>query len=244
MYDVRFYKGNYSWRQKQANRDKCTAYVEQHFNASANTNSGYAVVVTGYRASETSKNWGRWYANKVGQVFNIPVAGRGGILVGGFNGRGNGNLKHTKMPAILLEPMFVSNPQHAEWVRSTAGQDKLARILADSIIEAFPDGSRIGFSIGHKYKTSRPRDRGAAVYGGGSEADYAEIVMGKAKDILENYDASASQQETSSFKEEDAPINDIRIIKDGKELWHHADIDEDDEVIWDQENLILHITTM
>jgi len=147
------------------------------------------------------------------------------------------------MPAILLEPMFVSNPQHAEWVRSTAGQDKLARILADSIIEAFPDGSRIGFSVGHKYKTSRPRDRGAAVYGGGTEADYAEIVMGKAKDILKNYDASASQQETSSIKEEDAPSNDIRIIKDGKELWHHTDIDEDDEVTWDKENLILYIAT-
>jgi hypothetical protein len=119
----------------------------------------------------------------------------------------------------------------------------LARILADSIIEAFPDGSRIGFSVGHKYKTSRPRDRGAAVYGGGTEADYAEIVMEKAKDILENYDASASQQETSSIKEEDAPSNDIRIIKDGKELWLHTDIDEDDEVTWDKENLILYIAT-
>jgi hypothetical protein len=239
MYDVRFYKGNYSWRQKQANRDKCNAYVEHHFNAAGKT-SNYAVVVTGYNASETSKKWGRWYANQVGLQFNVPVAGTGGILVGGFNGRGNGNLKHTNMPAILLEPLFVSNPTHAEWVRSEEGQDKLAKILADSLIEFFPDGSKIGFSIGHKYKSSRPKDRGAAVYGGGTEADYAEIVMEKAKVILENYDPSkVTVTETST--EEDVPDNDIRVIKDGKELWMYKDVDEDDYVTWDEINHILYI---
>jgi len=239
MYDVRFYKGNYSWRQKQANRDKCNAYVEHHFNAASKT-SNYAVVITGYNASETSKKWGRWYANQVGQQFSVPVAGTGGVLVGGFNGRGNGNLKHTNMPAILLEPLFVSNPTHAEWVRSDAGQNKLAKILADSIIEFFPDGSKIGFSIGHKYKSSRPKDRGAAVYGGGTEADYAEIVMEKAKVILENYDPSKVTI-TEAVTEEDVSDNDIRVIKDGKELWIYKDVDEDDYVTWDEINHILYI---
>jgi len=243
MYDVRFYKGNYSWRQKQANQDKCAAYVEHHFNAAANPNSGYSMVVTGKLASDTSKNWGRLYANLVAQEFEVPVGGTGGILVGGYNGRGNGNLKHTKMPAILLEPLFVSNPQHAEWVRSSAGQDKLAKILANSIIEIFADGSRIGFSIGHKYKTSRPKDRGAAVQGGGAEADYAEIVMEKAKHILENYDASKQAPAVVAKEEDVPPDNDIRVIKDGKELWLHTDVDEDDDVVWDEESRILNITT-
>jgi uncharacterized protein YgiM (DUF1202 family) len=32
-------------------------------------------------------------------------------------------------------------------------------------------------SVGHKYKTSQPHDRGASVYGGGTEADYAELLL-------------------------------------------------------------------
>jgi len=244
MYDVRFYKGNYKWRQLQANRDRCAAYVEHHFNASASSTSGYSVVVTGYNASSTSQKWGRWYANRVGKVFNVPVAGKGGLLIGGYNGRGNGNLKHTNMPAILLEPLFVSNPQHAAWVRSEDGQDKLAKILADSVIEFFPDGSRVGFSIGHKYKSSRTSDRGAPVYGGGTEAYYAEIVMEKAKVILEKYDPKRQTiTPAQTTEEQDVPDNDIRVIKDGKELWVYKDIDEDDYIKWDEVNRILYIKT-
>lgn len=239
MYDVRFYKGNYRWRQTQANRDDCVAYVEHHFNSSSDTTVGYSVVITGYLASQTSRNWGRWYARTISEEFNVPTAGTGGILVGGYNGRGNGNLKYTRMPAILLEPLFVSNPQHAEWVRSTDGQDKLARILANSIIEFFPDGSRIGFSVGHKYKTSRPKDRGAAVYGGGNEADYAEIVMEKAKYLLENYDP-AKQAPPVEEPDRNATSH-VRVIRDGQELWLYKELDEDDDVMWDQDNRILYI---
>jgi hypothetical protein len=143
------------------------------------------VVITAYNASNTSKNWGRWYANQVSQVFNIPVGGENdGILVGGYNGRGNGNLRHTRMPAILLEPLFASNPQQAKWIRSVDGQNKLAHILASSIKTFFPKDSLIGFSVGHKYRTSRPKDRGAPVYGGGTEAYYAELVLLKTEKIL------------------------------------------------------------
>jgi hypothetical protein len=241
MYQVRFYKGDYRWRQTQANRDECVAYVEHHFNSSANPNSNYTLVITGYNASETSKNWGRWYANRIARDFNVPVAGTNGILVGGYNGRGNGNLKYTHMPAILLEPLFASNPRHAELIRNTEGQDKLAQVLADSIIEFFPDGSLIGFSVGHKYKTSRPKDRGAPVYGGGSEADYAEIVMEKAKYILENY--SPIQEEELPAEPEELVGAQIRIIRDGEEMWNYTDLDEDDYVYWDEENRVLYITS-
>jgi hypothetical protein len=240
-YKVRFYKGDYRWRQKQANRDRCVGYVEQHFNGAANRRAGYAVVIVGYRSSQTSRNWGRWYAQQIGKEFGVPVGGQNGILIGGYGGRGNGNVKHTRMPAILLEPLFGSNPQHAEIIRSSDGQNKLAKILADSIIEAFPKGGTIGFSVGHKYKTSRPWDRGVPIYGGGTEADYAEIVMEKAKALLENYDPSKIEQPKE--EEDDKPDNDIRIIKDGKEIWLHTETDEDDNILWDEENRILYINT-
>ncbi|MFK5969217.1 MAG: N-acetylmuramoyl-L-alanine amidase [Candidatus Marithrix sp.] len=240
MYEVRFYKGNYKWRQIQANRDKCVAYIEHHFNATGNNTTGYSVVIVGYNSSNTSKAWGRWYANHIGQEFRVPVAGRGGILVGGFSGRGNGNVKHTNMPAILLEPLFVSNTLQAEIVRSEDGQDRLAKVLADSIIEFFPKGGKIAFSVGHKYKTSRPKDRGASVNGGGSEADYAEIVMEKAKYLLENYEPNAKKP---VIEEEDVIDNEIRIIKNGKEIWSNSDLDEDDQIVWDEENRTLYLNT-
>ena len=41
------------------------------------------------------------------------------------------------MAAILLEPLFVSNPRHAEIVRSEDGQMRLARVLVDSIKRFF-----------------------------------------------------------------------------------------------------------
>jgi hypothetical protein len=239
MYQVRFYKGDYQWRQKQANQDKCVAYVEHHFNSSPNLQSDYTVVITSCNASETSKNWGKSYALRISREFGVPLGGKNGLLICGYHGRGDGNLKYTYMPAILLEPLFGSNPIHAGWIRSAEGQDKLAKILADSIIEFFPDGSLIGFSVGHKYKTSRPSDRGAALQGGGMEADYAEIVMEKAKSILEKYSASVAPPPPVIPT---MPTNDVRVIKDGKELWVHKDIDEDDELIWDPDNRVLYIS--
>lgn len=244
-YEVRFYKGNYYWRQKQANQDQCVAYVEHHFNSAINSLANYSLVVTGRSASETSKSWGRWYAKQVGREFMVPLSGDRGILVGGYNGRGNANLKGTVMPAILLEPLFASNPEQAELIRSAEAQDKLAKVLVDSIVEFFPEGGLIAFSVGHKYKTSRPNDRGAPLHGGGVEADFAEIVLEKAKHLLENYKPPEQVEPAQEFEEEEyPPDNDIRVIKDGKELWLHTDVDEDDDVMWDEENRILYVTTM
>ncbi len=183
-YQVRFYKGDYRERQAQANADGCVAYVEHHFNSSANPDAGYAVVITGSNASRTSKAWGRWYARAVADEFGIRTGGDDGIMVGGYGGRGDSNIYYTRMPAILLEPLFASNPQHAEWIRSEDGRERLARILAESIRRFFPGGGLVGFSVGHKYKTSRPDDRGAPVYGGGTEADHAEMVLQRAADML------------------------------------------------------------
>ena len=181
MYRCKFYKGDYRERQEQANADRCAAYVEHHFNSSASPTASYAVAITGANASQTSRNWGRWYAQAVAREFSLSVGGDQGILVGGFDGRGDFNLRFTDMPAILLEPLFASNPRQAEWIRSGDGQTRLARILYDSIRRFFQTGGLIGFSVGHKYKRSAPNDRGAAVVGGGgfniptSSAEYIQL---------------------------------------------------------------------
>ena len=227
MYEVKFYKGDYLERQQAANEDGCVAYVEHHFNSTGSESANYAVVITGSNASQTSKNWGRWYARAVSQDFGVRIGGDNGILVGGYGGRGDYNLRFTNMPAILLEPLFVSNPQSAELVRSDAGQQRLAMILCDSVKRFFPNGGRIGFSVGHKYKSSRPNDRGASVAGGGYEADYAERVLTKTQAMLEEV---AQLQQT----------REISVMQGSEVLWKHA-IDEDATVRWDAERGILRI---
>ncbi len=227
MYRVRFYKGDYIDRQRAANRDDCVAYVEHHFNSAAGAAGNYAAVIVGSNASNTSRNWARWYARAVSDSFGIGLAQRDGVVVGGFSGRGDGNVKFTKMPAILLEPLFANNPAHAQWIRSGEGQTRLAQILADSIERCFPDGGTIAFSVGHKYKASNPNDRGAAVAGGGSEADFAEIVLTRAAQLLE-------------AKREPAPARPFAVYVNNREVWQF-DADPDAVVRYDELRGILFI---
>lgn len=228
MYQVKFYKGDYYARQAAANEDQCKLYVEQHFNSSASQSANYAVVVTGYNASQTSKNWGRWYARAVSQEFDIPMGGDNGLLVGGYNGRGDYNLRFTGMPAILLEPFFVSNPQTAELIKTEDAQYRLATILTESIQRFLPNGGLVGFSVGHKYKTSNPNDRGAAVFGGGTEAEIAEAVLLKAQQQLEAVGAIPQERE-------------IKVMHGNEVLWK-GNIDADADVRWDGQRGILAVS--
>lgn len=198
---VRFYTGNYKPRQLAANRDKADFYVEQHFNAVANRSANYTHAKVATNASSKSYAIAKTYAEKCAEVFGIKKGFGDGVDKGG---RGNTNLVHTKMPAILLEPLFVSNPAQAAIVKSKRGQKQLAQVLVDTIREHFPEGSLIAFSIGHKGKTGRwSRDRGASVYGGGTEAQYAEIVLKIAEKMLKekSQDAPCEQDNTEVYYE-------------------------------------------
>lgn len=227
MYTVKFYDGDYKPRQQKANADRAIAYVEHHFNSSSSPTTDYTVVIVGSNASSTSKNWGRWYAEAISKEFNTKVGGDQGIVVGGFGGRGDGSVKHTNMPAVLLESLFVSNPAHAAIVRSDSGQTRLARVLVDSIQRFFPAGGLIAFSVGHKGKTSNPSDRGADVVGGGSEADYTEKVLQKAKTMLEGTIVAETDRR-------------IRVMKGDNQLFSEF-IDEDAELVWDPVRGLLQI---
>jgi hypothetical protein len=65
--------------------------------------------------------------------------------------------------------------------------------------------------------------------------------MEKAKHLLENYDPSKVDEPKQ--EDDDKPDNDIRVIKDGKEIWLHTETDEDDNILWDEENRVLYINT-
>ncbi|MYZ53552.1 N-acetylmuramoyl-L-alanine amidase family protein [Malikia spinosa] len=227
MYQVKFFEGDYYARQLAANQAGAVAYVEHHFNSSSSTQANYAVVVVGANASQVSRNWGRWYAKAIAEQFGTDVGGDQGILVGGWNGRGDGNLKHTQMPAVLLEPLFASHPQQADLIRSASGQAILARILVESIRRFFPQGGLIAFSVGHKYKTSQPDDRGADLAGGGSEADYAELVLKKAAQLLTDEDDKPGPRK-------------LRLMR-GDQLLFETVVDEDAVLSWSPDRNLLFI---
>jgi hypothetical protein len=182
-------RGNYSARQAEANRLGAVAYIDCHYNAAANQNANYSSVVVADNASQTSKAWGTWFAREVARRFQIPMRQPDGLWIGGYQGRGNGNLVHTKMPATLIEPWFISNPQGAMWAKSPEYQSMLADVIVDSIVQFFPDGGIVCFSLGHKYRDSMPNDRGAPAHGGGTEADLMEPVMNLAMHRLGKIEA-------------------------------------------------------
>ena len=185
-YRVQFYDGDYPRRQRAANAAGAICYLEHHFNAGSPTGN-YASVIVARNASIRSVQWGRIYARLCIDEFrdvNLKLGGDMGIVVGGYAGRGDINLRYTAMPAILVEPLFCSNPIHAAIIRSTDGQRRLARIVAESIRQVFPNGGLVAFSIGHMGKDSVRQDRGAPVVGGGDEAEYARAVLEIARDIL------------------------------------------------------------
>lgn len=184
-YEVSFYTGNYRWRQALANKANCAAYVEQHFNASESRRDGYTMVLVSYKSSKKVRKWAKWYVKNIAKTFSVRQYRGRGILVGGYDGRGNGNLKYLKMPAVLLESLFATNPRHAKWIKNEAEQLQLAFILFKSIRKFFPQGGRICFSVGHKYKFYPSHDQGAHVYGGGRESEYAEIILKQAQSLIE-----------------------------------------------------------
>jgi hypothetical protein len=131
------------------------------------------------------------------------------------------------MPAILVEPLFCNNPQHCKWICSEEGQNRLARILGESIQRFFPNGGLVGFSVGHKYKTSQPNDLGAAVHSGGWEADFAEKVLLKAAKLMQAIDHPPTARQP-------------RVMQGETVLWTYA-LDDDAEVRWDPVQGLLQI---
>lgn len=189
-YQIRFYKGDYPARQRAANNDKAIVYIEQHFNGGSETAS-YALANVATNAGAQSKGIAANYVKAICDAFGVLPANndfaKNGVSIGGYKLRGNGNLSATNMPAVLLEPLFATNPKYAALIRTDEGQLKLAKALADTIKAHFPNGGLVAFSVGHKYKSSQPTDRGVALAGGGTEADYAEKVLLKAQTLLESF---------------------------------------------------------
>jgi len=177
-YRVQFFDGDYYPRQEKANQAGVICYVEHHFNSNdTQPDTNYSMAIVGTNASDTSKAWGEAYTQLVSERFHIDD---NGLQIGGT---GSGNVEKTHMPAILLEPFLVSMEDGATWAEKR--QDDLAAILAQTIKTQFPAGGTVGFSIGHRGRTSHPADHGCTSKHGKLEDDLASAVLLKAKALLE-----------------------------------------------------------
>ena len=77
-------------------------------------------------------------------------------------------IDHYRMPAVVLEPLFISSRTQAVWLHNKAGN------LADAVVEGIKGfvstGGRIGLSAGHAGKSAA--DPGASCVLGDTEADH------------------------------------------------------------------------
>ncbi len=85
-----------------------------------------------------------------------------------------GFIRFYHSPAILLEPCFLSNAEEANLVHDVDALRQLGEAIADVLWRWLPFDAVLGLDIGHKFKTSRPHDRGARCFYGDYEADHAE----------------------------------------------------------------------
>jgi len=198
VYKVKFYVGDYIDREEKANQDGAVCYVEQHFNSTENRNTNYTIVLIATGSSVFTRSWAQDYVDKVSEKFQIPKGYDNGIKIVKDGDRGYGNIRHAKMPAILLEPFFICNSTGVEWAKTR--QDELAQILVETIYKFFPRGGLVAFSVGHKYKISNPDDKGACPFEDIREIDFNEGVLLKAAERLDtDYTVSSIEESPHYF---------------------------------------------
>ena len=111
-----------------ANQAKADLFVSIHCN-SVDDESAHGMEVYHYtHASEASKHAARAIYDKL-----LPVSGLRGR---GVKSKDLAVLRETKMPAVLIELGFISNPNDRAKLTNSAWQDDAAKAIADGIAEA------------------------------------------------------------------------------------------------------------
>ena len=87
--------------------------------------------------------------------------------------------------ALLLEPLFISEPGQNDWINQPINQEHLAQVVARALKADTTEGDLIGLSIGHLGKTSNPSDCGANAFDGRHvETDYNAPMARRVSEIL------------------------------------------------------------
>ncbi|MEN3369219.1 MAG: hypothetical protein V7609_1362 [Verrucomicrobiota bacterium] len=184
---------NVTTRQEQATERGCAATVDFHFNGNGPDAKGGEV----------------WYkpgsaeARALGQTIvdgfaALDLPFHGDPLKEAVQGNRASFIRHYQCPAVLVEPLFVSNPSanQAGWIHDDANVQALAAMIAAALEEATEDEEAlVGLSIGHLYKLSSPRDTGVDCVRGDTEAKHAKAVAEAVATVLTGEPQTAPRAE-------------------------------------------------
>jgi N-acetylmuramoyl-L-alanine amidase len=170
---------DYHERQEQARNARCRLVLEFHFNSNGSRAIGGE---SWYRPNDLfSRQVASDIRNRY-QNIGLPLHGDGPYAA--VEGSRAGWIRHYDQAAILLEPLFVSNPDQTAWIHDAANLSRLAEQVAEAIVSATQESDLIGLSVGHRYKTSSPHDEGAPCRLGDNEADHNESLCNKVAELL------------------------------------------------------------
>jgi hypothetical protein len=175
VYLFRFYSGNSREKQDKANIDRCSAYLDFQFNISADPQAEYTAVAVASNASRTSKYWARQFSQLISEDFGIPIGGNNGVLIGGEYGKNETDLIYTQIPAVMILPLFISNPIHASWIKDKSIQFQIARNLAKSLYSTFPNGGT--FALTATPYTLEEYELIKFVFGSEDPVNYAKMIL-------------------------------------------------------------------
>lgn len=159
-------------RQAQARAAGVKLSIEFHFNSNGPSSVGSGVYFKpGDAASQAAA---QQLQNGFNQLFQNHNGWGGTAKPSSADGGRSAFIDSYANPAVLIEPLFVSNNQQADWIHVDANLNSLAANIASSLVAVTQSGDLIGLSIGHLGKDSAPGDRGADCIDGDTEATHGE----------------------------------------------------------------------
>jgi len=181
---------NVTTRQEQASQRGCAVTVDFHFNGNGPDAKGGEVW---YKPGDAeAKALGQEIINAYAEL-GLPFHGNE-PLKEAVQGNRASFIRHYQCPAVLVEPLFVSNPSagQAGWIHDDANVQSLAARIAAALEGATEtEDSLVGLSIGHLYKPSSPHDTGVGCTRGDTEAKHARAVAEAVATILTGEEQSA-----------------------------------------------------
>ena len=182
-------RGPVKHRQLLASRLGCICYAEAHLNSFSKPVKQHAFVIVARNPHPKTETWASAFLSNVHKTFGHQPYG---LLKGG---RGSGCVSWVKwsIPAMLLEPGFISEAEFARILATGEGADAMGKCLADSITATFESGL-VALSIGHAYRGSG--DKGAFVK---MREDFDPSYDQEAE-LCESYVIAATEYLTGSAK--------------------------------------------
>lgn len=116
-----------------ANSDKADIYVSLHFNGWI-TPQAHGAEVLHFRGSTEGQRLAQCLQDEM--VHGLRFRNRG------VKERTFYVLRHTRMPAVIVEPLFITNPEEERWIRDTQNVVELSRHLCRGIAQYFGDVGR------------------------------------------------------------------------------------------------------